>query len=98
MSLEPSPCTRPSAMRPGMLSFAGTVSRCPAKTTSGRPVAGSAKEQCQVVVVDALERHDFPHQLGERVLVAALRRHVHELERPSGEVVGHVRDSAPAGA
>ena len=60
MSLAPSPWTRPASMRPGMLSFAGTVSRCPAKTTSGLPVDG-AEEERQVVVVDQLERHGAPH-------------------------------------
>ena len=33
MSLAPSPCTRPPSMRPGRLSWAGTVSRCPASRT-----------------------------------------------------------------
>ena len=35
MSLAPRPITRPSSIRPGMLSWAGTVSRWPASRTSG---------------------------------------------------------------
>src|SRR5215207_8417931 len=35
MSLAPSPTTAPSSIRPGLLACAGTVSRCPARTTSG---------------------------------------------------------------
>ncbi|TMC06954.1 MAG: AI-2E family transporter, partial [Chloroflexi bacterium] len=37
MSAAPSPCTWPSSSRPGRLPCSGTVSECPARTTSGRP-------------------------------------------------------------
>ncbi len=36
MSAAPRPCTTPSSVRPGMFPWAGTVSRCPASSTSGR--------------------------------------------------------------
>jgi len=35
---SPTPCTAPSAMRPGMLPCAGIVSRCPART-AGAPLS-----------------------------------------------------------
>src|SRR5579884_162504 len=37
MSAAPSPWTTPASSRPGRLPWAGTVSECPASTTSGRP-------------------------------------------------------------
>ena len=43
MSLAPRPTTRPSSIRPGRLSWAGTVSRWPASRTSGAPCARSRR-------------------------------------------------------
>src|SRR4051795_4036001 len=42
MSLAPKPCTRPPSSEPGMLSCAGTVSRCPASRTTGVVPGGRA--------------------------------------------------------
>ena len=37
MSLAPSPCTAPPSIRPGRFPCAGTVSRCPASSSTGLP-------------------------------------------------------------
>src|SRR4051794_35122653 len=42
MSLAPRPCTRSPSSEPGMLSCAGTVSRCPASRTAGVVPGGRA--------------------------------------------------------
>src|SRR3954449_9138855 len=48
MSAAPRPCTQPSARRPGRLPWAGTVSRWPASSTSGRSPRPVAPARTQV--------------------------------------------------
>ena len=47
MSAAPRPCTAPSSIRPGRLPCAGTVSKWPASTTSGRPGRAAGRQQEQ---------------------------------------------------
>ena len=99
MSAAPRPWTAPSSRRPGRLSWAGTVSRWPARRTSGRVAArGRAGEDAgvaRVAGVDAARAQDVEHVGGERRLVARLRGDVDELEGAGGEAVG--QGHAPAG-
>ena len=94
MSAAPRPWTTPSSTRPGMLSCAGTVSRCPASSTSGRSPRSVTPASTQVSPASrtrhpgvAQDREDVR---GERRLAAGLRRDVDQLERPGGEARGEV--------
>ena len=82
MSLAPSPWTAPASIRPGRFPCAGTVSTWPASTTGA---AGSPASSDLAVVVERLA-DETADELHRSRLVAALRGHVDELERPGGEV------------
>ena len=93
MSAAPSPCTTPSSSRPGRFPCGGTVSRCPARSTSGRPAA-RARTAASGRPDGRLERDLGRDERLQRLLLPRWRGDVDELERPAGERLAHGRDSA----
>ena len=98
MSAAPSPWTASASRRPGRLSWAGTVSKWPARSTSGRSPRAVAPASTQVspasrASTPARAQH-AEHVGGQRRLVARLGRDVDELERAGGEAIG--QGHAPA--
>ena len=91
MSAAPRPWTTPSSARPGRLSWAGTVSRWPARRTSGRSPRAVAPARTQV---SPASRAATPPERGRRGrarrarLVAGLGGDVDQLEGAGGEAVG----------
>jgi hypothetical protein len=77
-----------ASRRPGRLSCAGTVSKCPASTTRGRSGPGDHARVARVAHRHAAGLQDAEDVLGQPSLVARLRRDVDELERAGGEAVG----------
>ena len=98
MSAAPSPWTASASRRPGRLPWAGTVSKWPARSTSGRSprcvVPGEHAGVARVARVDAPRAQHAEHVGGQGRLVARLRRDVDELERAGGEAIG--QGHAPA--
>ena len=92
MSRAPSPWTRFASIRPGMLSCAGTVSRCPASSTRGRVSRGWASTQRVAQIHDlgaAVAQHGGDVR-GQRGLRARLGRDVDQLQRPRREALGQL--------
>ncbi len=91
MSLAPSPCTSPFAIRPGRLPCAGhgVVVRHQDDQREALPPGREEHERLvSRVLCDPFRRNETEHVLPNRRLVAALGGNVHELERPRGEAVG----------
>ena len=97
MSAAPSPCTDPPSRRPGRLPCAGTVSRCPARRTSGRSPRAVVPARTQVSPASRASTPPARSSASTDAASAASSRDsegdVHERQgagrEARGEVVGH---------